>query len=162
VPELIADQTRYKAAAEIAALDYKRVTEAQKEGSPRSHRRAISGPAKANPTRQGKFGTAGNVARFRQKSPRRSREVLSYEAHDPCIHSARLRAAPRRTRALFTLMDFSKVRVPSGRAGERSAVIKGACPQESPWKNCPANRSRETSRFATQRSTMQSRTMLTE
>jgi len=73
VPNSSPDQTRYKAEAEIAALDYKRVTEAQKK-APRSHvvqsvdtAKSKSDIARANLER------TETLPRFSQKSPRRSR-----------------------------------------------------------------------------------------
>lgn len=111
VPELLADQTRYKAEAEIAALDYKRIGEAQKKSPDLVLSQSIdtakskSDIATANLERtETLLGFAKITAPFGGIITKR---LVDTGAFIPAATSG----SAAQNAALFILMDFSTVRV---------------------------------------------------
>ncbi|HMJ89994.1 MAG TPA: efflux RND transporter periplasmic adaptor subunit [Candidatus Acidoferrum sp.] len=111
VPELLADQTKYKAEVEVAALDFKRVEEAVKKAPDLVIAQAVDQArgklaiAKANLERNETFlSFARMVAPFSGIVTRRMVDPGAF------IPSATSGSAAQNA-ALLTLADFSKVRV---------------------------------------------------
>ena len=124
VPELIADQARYRAEAEIAALDYKRVLEAQKKAPDLIVAQTVdtakskSDIAKANLERtETLLGFAQITAPFAG--------VITKRMVDPgAFVPAATSGSVAQNAALFTLMDFTKVRVQAAVPEMEVAFIK--------------------------------------
>ena len=111
VPELIADQAKYKAELEVAALDYKRTSEAQQKAPDLVVLQTVDTAkskvdvAKANLERtETLLGFANITAPF---SGIITKRVVDPGAFIPAATSG----SSAQNAALFTLMDFSKVRV---------------------------------------------------
>jgi RND family efflux transporter MFP subunit len=111
VPELIADRAKYQAEVEVAALDYKRISEAQKKAPDLvvaqdvDTAKSKSDIAKANLQRTDTLlGFAKITAPFAG--------VITKRMVDPgAFIPAATSGSAAQNAALFTLMDFTKVRV---------------------------------------------------
>jgi membrane fusion protein (multidrug efflux system) len=108
VPELLADRARYQAEAEIAALDYRRTSEAQKKAPDLIVAQSVdeakskADVAKANLERtETLLGFTKIVAPFSGVVTRRNVDSGAFVAAATSTSSA----------PMFTVMDFSKVRV---------------------------------------------------
>jgi membrane fusion protein (multidrug efflux system) len=108
VPELLADRARYQAEAEIAALDYRRTSEAQKKAPDLVVAQSVdeakskADVAKANLERtETLLGFTKIVAPFAGMVTRRNVDPGAFVAAATSTSSA----------PMFTVMDFSKVRV---------------------------------------------------
>lgn len=111
VPELIADRAKYQAELEVAALDYKRISEAQKKAPDLvvpltvDAARSKADVAKANLER-----TDTLLAFAKITAPFSG--VITKRMVDPgAFIPAATSGSAAQNAALFTLMDFSKVRV---------------------------------------------------
>src|SRR5439155_3310850 len=111
VPELLADRARYQAEAEIAALDYRRAGDAQKKAPdlvvPQAvdEARSKSDIAKANLERT---ETLLSFTKITAPFP----GVVTKRMVDPgAFIPAATSSSAAQNAGLFTLMDFSKVRV---------------------------------------------------
>jgi len=111
VPELIADRAKYQAELEVAAVDYKRVSEAQAKAPDLVIPQAVDGArgksdiAKANLERiDTLLGYSKIIAPFAGVITRR---IVDPGAFIPAATSG----SSAQNAALFTLMDFSRVRV---------------------------------------------------
>ncbi len=111
VPELLADLSKYKAEVEVAEIDYKRVSEAQKKASDLVVPQTVDNAkgklevAKANLERtETMLGFARITAPF---SGTVTRRLVDPGAFIPAATSG----GAAQNAALMTLMDFSKVRV---------------------------------------------------
>src|SRR5437016_3683715 len=111
VPELLADRAKFKAETEVAAIDYRRVSEAQRKASdlvvPQTvdNARGKLDMAKANLERtETLLGFARIIAPF---SGVVTRSMVDPGAFVPAATSG----SPAQNAALITLMDFTKVRV---------------------------------------------------
>jgi membrane fusion protein (multidrug efflux system) len=111
VPELIADRAKYQAELEVAALDYKRISEAQKKAPDLvvpltvDAARSKADVAKANLERTDTLLTFAKIT-----APFSG--VITKRMVDPgAFIPAATSGSAAQNAALFTLMDFSKVRV---------------------------------------------------
>ena len=111
VPELLADLSKYKAEVEVAEIDYKRVSEAQKKASDLVVPQTVDNAkgkldvAKANLERtETLLGFARITAPF---SGRVTRRLVDPGAFIPAATSG----SAAQNAALMTLMDFTRVRV---------------------------------------------------
>ena len=128
MPELIADQARYRAEAEIAALDHKRILAAQKKAPDLIVAQSVdtakskSDIAKANLERtETLLGFAKITAPFAG--------VITKRLVDPgAFVPAATSGSAAQNAALFTLMDFSKVRVQVAVPEMEVAFIKAGLP----------------------------------
>jgi len=128
VPELIADQTRYKAEAEIAALDYKRVAEAQKKAPDLVVAQSLdTAKSKSDIARANLERTETLLSFAKITAPFAG--VITKRMVDPgAFIPAATSGSAARNAALFTLMDFSKVRVQVAVPENEVPFIKAGLP----------------------------------
>ena len=127
VPELVADHARNKAEAEVAALEFKRVSEAQAKSPDLVVPQAVDNAksrrdiAKANNERtETLLGFARITAPFAG--------VVTKRMVDPGAFIPAATGGNSQSSALFTVMDFSKVRVQAAVPETEVAFIRNGLP----------------------------------
>lgn len=111
VPELLADRAKYQAEVDVAALDYKRITQAQQKAPDLVVAQAVdTAKSKADIARANLERTETLLGFARIAAPFSG--VITRRLVDPgAFIPAATSGSSAQNAALFTLMDFSRVRV---------------------------------------------------